>query len=49
MEIIAAGHVNVEKEIFNPYRRVCCPIIWFDIYGFKPFWEFMLHYFASEA
>ena len=49
MEIIAVGHVNVEKEIFNPYRGVCCPIIWFDAYGFKPFWEFMLHYFVSEA
>ena len=46
---IVAGHVNVEKEIFDPYRGVCCPIIWFDVHGLEPFWEFMLHYFVREA
>ena len=49
MYVITASHVNVEKEIFDPHRGVCCPIIWFYVNGFKPFWEFMFHYFVSEA
>ena len=49
MKIITAGHMNMEKKIFNPYHRVCCPIIRFDVHGFKPFREFVLHYFISEA
>ena len=49
MEIITAGHMNVEKEVSDPHHRICCPIIRFDVYGFKPFWEFMFHYFISEA
>ena len=40
--------MNVEKEIFDPHG-VCCRIIWFYVYGFEPFWEFMFHYFVSEA
>ena len=49
MYIITAGHVNVEKEILYPYRWVCSLIVGLDIHGFKPFWEFMFHYFAREA
>ena len=41
--------MNVEKEIFDPYRGVFCAIVRFDVDGFKPFWEFMIHYFISEA
>ena len=39
----------MEKEVFNPHRMICCPIIRFNVYGFKPFWELMFHYFISEA
>ena len=49
MEIIAAGHMNMENKVFDPYRGVCGSIIWFDIHGFEPFWEFMFHDFISEA
>ena len=49
MQIIAAGHVNVEKEIFYPYFGVCCAIIRFNIDGFKPFWDLMIHYLICEA
>ncbi len=41
--------MNVEKEIFDPYCGVCCAIVLFDVYGFEPFWEFMIHHFVSEA
>ena len=49
MEIITVGHMNVEKEVFDPHCRICCSIIRFDVYGFKPFWVFMIHYFICEA
>ena len=41
--------MDVEKEIFDPYCAVCCAIVRFDVYGFEPFWEFMIHHFISEA
>ena len=41
--------MNMEKKVLNPYCGICCSIISFDIYGFKPFYEFVLHYFISEA
>ena len=49
MEIITASHVDMEKKVLNPYRGICCSIIWFNIHGFKPFWAFVLHYLVSEA
>ena len=41
--------MNVEKEILDPHSGVCCAIVLLDVDGFKPFWEFMFHYFISEA
>ena len=49
MKIIPAGHVDVENEILDPYRGIGCSIVWFDLYGFESFWEFMIHYFVSKA
>ena len=49
MKIVAAGHMDVEKIIFDPNRGVCCAIVGFDVYGFKPFGDLMIHYFVSEA
>ena len=49
MEIVAAGHMDVEKIIFDPNRGVCCAIVGFDVYGFKPLGDLMIHYFVSEA
>ena len=41
--------MNMDKKVLNPYCGICCSIILFDIHWFKPFWEFVLHYFASEV
>ena len=49
VEIVAAGHMDVEKIIFYPNRGVCCAIVGFNVYGFKPFRDLMIHYFVSEA
>ena len=49
MKIITARHVNMEDKVFNPYRRICGSITYFDIHGFQPFWEFRFQYFISEA
>ena len=49
MEIVAAGHMDVKEIIFNPNRGVCCAVVGFDVYGFKPFRYLMIHYFVSEA
>ena len=49
MEIIAAGNVDMKEIILDPYRRICCAIVGFDINGFKPFRDLMIHYFVSEA
>ena len=49
VEVISPGHMNVEKEVFNPHSRVCCPVILFYVYGFKPFKELMLHNIVYEA
>ena len=43
MEVISASHVNVEKKILNPYCGVCCSIVLFDVYGFKPFSKLVRH------
>ena len=49
MEIISSSHMNVEKEIFDPYGRVCCPVILFNVYGFKPFGELVSHHLIRET
>ena len=49
VKIVAAGHMDVEKIVFDPHREVCCAIVRFDVYGFKPFGDLMIHYFVSEA
>ena len=49
VEIVAAGHVDVKEIIFDPNRGVCSAIVRFNVYGFKPFRDLMIHYFVSEA
>ena len=49
MEVVSSGHVNVEKEVSDPYGWVCCPVVLFDIYGFEPFGELMLHHLIYVA
>ena len=49
VEIVAAGHMDVKEIIFDPNRGVCRAIVGFDVYGFKPFRDLMIHYFVSEA
>ena len=49
MEIVAAGHMDVKEIIFDPDRGVYCAIVGFNVYGFKPFRDLMIHYFVSEA
>ena len=49
VKIVAVGHMYMEEIILNPNRGVCCAIVGFDINGFKPFGDLMIHYFVSEA
>ena len=49
MKIVTAGHVDVEEVVFDPNRRVYCAIVRFNIHRFKPFRDFMIHYFICEA
>ena len=49
VKIVTTGHVDVKEIVFNPNRRVCCAIIGFNIDGFKPFWDLMIHYLICEA
>ena len=36
VEIVVAGHMDVEKIVFDPNRGVCCAIVRFDVYGLNP-------------
>lgn len=49
MQVITAGHVDVEEEVLNPYCGICCAVVRFNVYGFETFWELMFHYFVCEA
>ena len=49
VKIVTAGHVDVKKIVFDPNRGVCCAIVRFNIHGFKPFGDLMIHYFICEA
>ena len=49
VKIVTAGHVDMKEIVFDPNRGVCCAVIGFNIYGFKPFGDFMIHYFVCEA
>ena len=49
MKIVTTGHVDVKEIVFNPNRGVCCAIIGFNIDGFKPFWDLMIHYLIYET
>ena len=49
VKIVTAGHVDVEEIVFDPNRGVCCAIVRFNIHGFKPFGDLMIHYFICEA
>ena len=41
--------MDVEEEILDPYRGVCCAIVGFNIYRFKALWKFVLQYFISKS
>ena len=45
----ATDHVDLKKIVFDPNRGVCCAIIRFNVNGFKPFGDLMIHYFICEA
>ena len=49
VKIITAGHVDMKEIVFDPNRGVCCAIVRFDIHGFKPFGDLIIHYFICEA
>ena len=49
VKIVAAGHMDVKEIIFYPNRGVYRAIVGFNVYGFKPFRDLMIHYFVSEA
>ena len=49
MKIVTAGHVDMKEIVFDPNRGVCSAIIRFNIHGFKPFGDLMIHYFVCEA
>ena len=49
VKIVAAGHVDMKEIILDPYRRICCAIIRFDVYRFEALRDFMIHYFICEA
>ena len=39
----------MKEVVLDPDRGVCCAIIRFNIDGFKPFWDLMIHYLICEA
>ena len=49
MEIVSASHMDVKNKVLNPDCRVCRSIICLDVYGFKPFWKFMIQHLIGEA
>ena len=49
VKIVTAGHVDMKEIVFDPNRGVCCAIVRFNIHGFKPFGDLMIHYFIYEA
>ena len=49
MEIVFASHVDVKNKVFYLDRRVCRFIVCLDIYGYKPFWKFMIQRLIIEA
>ena len=49
VEIVTAGHMDMKEIIFDPNRGVRCAIIGFNVHGFKPFGDLMIHYFIYEA
>ena len=49
VEIITAGHMDMQEIILDPNRGVCCAIVGFNVHGFKPLRDLMIHYFVCEA
>ena len=49
VKIITVGHVDMKEIVFDPNRGVCGAIVGFNVHGFKPFGDLMIHYFVSEA
>ena len=49
MKIVTAGHMDMKEIVFDPNRGVCCAIVGFDVHGFNPFEDLMIHYFIYEA
>ena len=49
VEIITAGHMDMKEIILDPYRRICCAIVRFNVYEFEALKDFMIHYFICEA
>ena len=49
MKIIAAGDMNMEEKIFNPYGGIYCSIVCLNVYGYKPLWKLVLHYVVGKA
>ena len=49
VKIVTADLMDMKEIVFDPNRGVCCAIIGFNIDGFKPFGDLMIHYFICEA
>ena len=49
VKIIPAGHVDMKEIILDPYRRIYCAIVRFDVHEFETLGDFMIYYFICEA
>ena len=49
VEIIAAGHMDMEDKVLNPDPRVCAPVICLYVHWFESFWEFVVQHLIDET
>lgn len=49
MKVIVLGHIHVHEGILNPHCRIRGPLACFNINGFKPSREWVLHHLIGKT
>ena len=49
MEVISSSHMDMENKILDPYYRIGCAVVCFNVDRLEPLGEFVIQYFICEA
>ena len=49
VEIVSAGHMDMEDKVLDPDPRVCGPVVCLYVHWFESFWKFVVQHLIGET